>query len=70
MTNDLERTTMKRMLEILELINKQPDPNNAKILKFLVGYMAGSYNQITNQTDGYIAFMEGLESGLIEYKGE
>jgi hypothetical protein len=63
-------TAVERIVSISKLIYILPDPNKAKILEFVISYMIESRNQITNQTDGYIAFMEGLESAIIEYKGE
>jgi len=70
MIKDLEQIQMERIREILESVNKNPNSSNAQILKFIVGYMVSSCNNTTNQTDGYVAFMEGMESGIIEYREE
>ena len=70
MKRDSTITVVERIVSISKLITILPDQNKARILEFIIGYMVGSCNQITNQTDGYIAFMEGMESAIIEYKGE
>ncbi len=60
---------MERLEEISSKVKLLSNKGKGVVLEFIVGYMFGS-NQGCNKTDGYVAFMEGMESAIIEYSEE
>ncbi len=59
---------MRREEEILNEVKPLPDRNKAIILEFIIGYMLGTNNGSYNMPSGYVAFMEGMEYAIIEYR--
>lgn len=60
-------TIKDKITESLIIIRGMHPDNAKKVLQYVAGYMAGCIENIDNQTDGYIAFDDGLTSGIIEY---
>ena len=58
---------MRMEERILNEIKPLPCENKGSILEFIVGYMMGSNS---SATDGYVAFIEGMEFAIREYKGD
>lgn len=56
---------MRREQEILDAVKPLSPVSKEKILEFIIGYMSSSNG---SGTDGYVAFMEGMETAIITYR--
>lgn len=61
---------LRREQQILDEVKSLPDKSKPKVLEFIIGYMLGSNSGKRNATSGYVAFMEGMEYAIIEYRDE